>query len=98
VNRTYVRLPVELNKNMDNHINKMITTYVNDSSMVEINLTHSESFQNFLETNTDMVLNELVEIKRRDGVLDENIGAKLGKRYRDKFYKYRHMIMNNFHV
>jgi hypothetical protein len=97
-NRSYVRLPEELNKCMDNHIHNIITTRINDDSIVEINLTHGESFHNFLEANADIVLNELVEIKKRDGVLDENIGTKLRKRYRDKFYKYRHMIMNNFHV
>ena len=95
--RTYIRLSVELQKCMENHITEMIMSNTTDDNG-EISLTHGYAFHNFIKRNTDFLLRELVEIKRRDGFLEENMSKKLQKRYRDKFYTQRSKMMNNIHV
>lgn len=95
--RTYIRLPVPLQTCMDEHIRTFITNHARDNTP-ELQITQTEAFTDFIKTNSTIILNELVEIKKREGSLEETMGQKIQKRYRDKFYAQRSSILNNIRV
>jgi hypothetical protein len=95
--RTYIRLPLPLQTCMDEHIRIFITTHARDNTP-ELKITHMQAFKDFIQTRSTIILNELVEIKKREGSLEETMGQKIQKRYRDKFYTQRSIILNNIQV
>ena len=82
---------------MDEHIRIFITNHARDNTP-ELQITQTEAFTDFIKTNSTIILNELVEIKKREGSLEETMGQKIQKRYRDKFYAQRSSILNNIRV
>lgn len=95
--RTYIRLPLPLQTCMDEHIRTFITNQARDNTP-ELKITHMQAFSDFIQTRSTIILNELVEIKKREGSLEETMGQKIQKRYRDKFYTQRSIILNNIQV
>ncbi len=85
--RTYVRLTDELHEIMNQHIRDTLTSIINVPT--ECQTTHLEAFTEFLKMHRNRILNELIEMRKRDGGLEENMDQKLQKRYRDKYYKER---------
>ena len=96
----YIRLTDILHTNMNNHVAMFITKHITKNTKLQepIPVTYIQSFQDFLENNRETIIHELVKIKRTKGSLEENMGDKLQRNYRDKFYKQRLNIMNNIHL
>jgi len=105
--KKYIRLTDILHNQMNNHITTYMNKHLkntntnantNPQEQELISITHVQSFHDFLENNREMIVGELVKIKHTKGSLVENMGNKLQRNYRDKFYKQRLNIMNNIHL
>tara|TARA_Y100000385_G_C12906717_1_gene556627 strand:+ start:151 stop:777 length:627 start_codon:yes stop_codon:yes gene_type:complete len=91
--RTYIKGSNALIQCVKIHINSIANLPSKEDQ--QYTMSYQEALRNFLETNKEVLINELRQIKEKQGGLEENIGKKIKKRYKEQFYQKRLEMMKN---